>query len=148
MEFLRGSFLQIDAVLWNFKVLDLNIRLNGSLATTNLPDKLPNLERIYLNEATTEQILPFICRSSKLMTIKIGDFSDNTYLRHGFVDLMALSNKEREKSRTATKWANKPTQGNLLELRRFASIEWRELNSDFQNCHRWSWLKFTYDFIK
>lgn len=82
------------------------------------------------------------------------------YFRHGFVDVMALS-KERNKLRTAskviiydeslvlsTKWANKPIRGNLIELRRFGSIEWGELNTDFRNCHRWKWLKFTYDFIK
>lgn len=60
VEFLRTSSLQIDTVLWNLRMLDLDIRSSDSLATANVPEKLPNLERLYLNEATTEQIPSFI----------------------------------------------------------------------------------------
>lgn len=163
LEFLRVDvdFYPIDTVLWNLKALDIYVCSSRPMPTTNLPERFPNLERLYFNEATTEQILPFICRSPKLKMIKVGDFFDNTYRRHGFVDVVAL-NKERGKLPNAskiiiyieeweilsTKWANKPTSCRLLELRRFSSLEWDELNTDFRNCHRWSVLDFMFDFIK
>lgn len=161
VEFLRVDFLHIDTVLWNLKALEIDIRLDRSTPATNFPEKFPNLERLYLNIATTEQILPFIRASSRLKMIKIADFMDSTHLRHGFIDVVAL-NEEREKLPNAskiiiyieesmvlsTKWANKPTSSKFLELRRFGSAEWDELNTDFRNCHRWSWLEFTYDFMK
>lgn len=69
---------------------------------TTLPPKLPNLERIYLNNATMDIILAFTRGSINLKEIFIEVWSHGTYLNEGIIDVSAINN-ERAKLAGACK---------------------------------------------
>lgn len=146
LELLHGMFRSIDQPLLSVKTLGITyFYSNDRLMATDIATNLPNLERIYFNQASTDDILPFIRSSAKLKTIKIKRFQSGT---RGFIDLLAL-NREREKFLGAkkltiyidqyfilsAKWSNEPTRCKFVELRRFESFEWEELNANFRNHH-------------
>lgn len=132
----RHSFIDISPLI---KLEELCITSNAVNDLAHLPDTLTNLKRLYFLEATCDDILPFIRRSTKLAKIRVNrlyhgkHFEDNKNI----LDLLAL-NKEREKLAFAkrvtiyvkediylpTKWALKQTEFSFIELKRIDSYDW------------------------
>lgn len=149
LDMIQDHIKRINGPLLNVRTLSFprvyNIEV---LETGHLPCNLPNIERIYFTEATTDTILPFICKSSRLTTIKIKRFLGGSHYVNGSIDLLAL-NEEREKLNGAKRitiyvnenlillwrWKNHPIRCKLIELRRFYSHEWPQLNSNYRCNH-------------
>lgn len=144
-----NHMIHIDHPLKNLKILAIDNPCKIQNIET-LPSKLPNLERIYFREANIQEIRPFICGSTKLKTMKIFRVvhSDRLYCVSEFPKLFEM-NKEHKKLVGArkvaiyiceglilvSKWAKKATNLDLIELRRFDSLEWNDLNSSFRHNH-------------
>lgn len=114
--------------------------LDGTKATDvdTLANGLDNLERIFIQNATYNQMIPFICRSTKLNKFKIFPKDENCF-NAGIICLPFL-NREREKLDGArkvtvyvpdnvflkTKWATKNGEINFtsVEMKRADSYEW------------------------
>ncbi|XP_055301582.1 uncharacterized protein LOC129568074 isoform X1 [Sitodiplosis mosellana] len=102
----------------------------------NLPNQLPNLERIYFKFAETKHFLPFIYRCPKLKEMKIDVVHDRAKF-NCILDLPAL-NRDRKKLDgarkitifidehvfLATKWATERTEFSLIEIQRGYTREW------------------------
>ncbi|XP_055301901.1 uncharacterized protein LOC129568254 [Sitodiplosis mosellana] len=144
-----NRMINIDICSKNLKVLGIN-NANKILNIEALPRKLPNLEKIYFGEANPKEIWPFICGSVKLKTIKILNMvhSDGIYSFSEFPDVQKMNEKRKmlagarkvviyicERLLLVSKWAKKATNLDLIELRRFESIEWNDLNSHFRHNH-------------
>lgn len=141
LEMLGGFVISIENPLMKLKELDINkgAELNG---IEIIPIKVPKLESISFSEATSDDILTFICHSSKLRIIKVDLLLDGTHLKNGILNLVAL-NKEREKLTNArkvviyvnesvflsTKWTHNVMNFKKIELRRGDSFECKQLNS-------------------
>lgn len=141
LEMLGGFVNSIENPLKKLRELDIN---KGSEVNDlgTFPIKIPELERVCFSEATSDDILPFICHSIKLKMIKIDLLLDGTYLENGVLDLVSL-NKEREKLNKArkiviyvnedvfiaTKWARSEMNYKLIECRRGESFECEKLNA-------------------
>lgn len=141
LEMLGGFVISIENPLMKLRELDIN---KGSEVNDigMIPIQIPKLESISFSEATSDDILTFICHSSKLRIIKVDLLLDGTHLRNGVLDLVAL-NKEREKLTNAkkiviyvnesvfmsTKWIHNVMNFKKIELRRGESFECKQLNS-------------------
>lgn len=149
VEMLRGRLKEINVLLENVTILSFpGFYWREPIDTTNLYKNLPNLERIFFEEAKTEHIFPFICGSLKLKIIKIKRFHGGVHYVNGFIDLVTF-NKERGKLLDATKiilyvdnhfvlsskWSNQPIKYKSIELRQFGAFDWTELNSDYRDKH-------------
>lgn len=107
--------------------------------------KLPNLERVYFEDGSTDDIFPFIRSSPKLKIVKFYRLQGGSHYR-GFFDL-TLFNKERKKLAGACKviiyinenlicWhmaSNYKIKYKLVELDRFQWFEWKELNTQYRH---------------
>ena len=138
---LGGFVISIENPLMKLKELDIN---KGAevIGIEMIPIKIPKLESISFSEATSDDILPFICHSPKLKIIKVDLLLDGTHLKNGVLDLVAL-NKEREKLTNAKKvviyvnelvflstmWHHNVMNFKKIELRRGESFECNQLNS-------------------
>lgn len=108
----------------------------------NLPEKLPNLERVYFYEISTDDILPLIKYSPKLRTIKIFRLIGGTFYKNHF-DL-SVYNMERAKLKGARKvtiyideyFVMQPHMDyKLVKLERFDWFDWKQLSSKFRCKH-------------
>lgn len=102
----------------------------------NLPNQLPNLERIYFKFAETKHFLPFVYQCAKLKELRIDVVHDRTKF-NCILDLPAI-NRERmqlnnarkitifidEHVFLATKWATERTEFSLIEIKREYTREW------------------------
>lgn len=141
---------QTEVYLKNLKVLGIN-NVNNIINMDVLPNKLPNLEKIYFGDANEKVIWPFICGSAKLKTIKILNLvhPDGIYSYREFPNINKMNEKRKmlEGARKVaiyisdnlvliSKWAKKATNLDLIELRRFDSPNnWNDLNSNFRHNH-------------
>lgn len=130
----RQSHINISSLI---KLQELCITSNAINDLEHLPDTLTNLARLYFLEASSNDILPFIRRSSKLSKIKINRLHSGEFFEENILDLPAL-NREREKLIFArkiiiyvneeifltTKWALKQTEFSLIEMKRIDSYDW------------------------
>lgn len=129
--------------LMNLKELAI---LNGAnpVDMDILANHLIKIERLYVKNATLDDILPFIRRSTNLNKIKVNKIKafarSETSFENGILNLVRL-NKEREKLIGArkllifvpdniflrTKWATKDGDTNLslVEMRRGDSYDWK-----------------------
>lgn len=122
--------------LVNLKIL--KIANESSINARNfkvMAEKLKNLEEIYLKQADFREFLPFIQQSVKLKRMKIDLVRSKDF--NGILDLNNL-NKQREqlekarkimiyideKVYLATKWTEKKTEFNLIEIRRTDQAQW------------------------
>lgn len=141
--------VNLDIVLKNLKILSIK-NPNEILNTNTLTSKLPNLEKIYFGEANITEISPFIHFSPNLKTIKIRNMihSDRIYFVSQFPYLLKMNEKRKQlagarkvviyicdRLMLASKWAKKMINLNLIELRRFESLEWNDLNSYCRHNH-------------
>lgn len=132
----RHSYINISSLI---KLSELCITCNAINDLEYLPDILTNLKRLYLLEATSCDILPFIRRAAQLRKIKVNRLYHGKHFEEheNILDLLAL-NKEREKLAfakkvliyvreeifLATKWAMKQTEFKLIEMKRIDSYDW------------------------
>lgn len=105
-----------------------------------LPDTLLKLKCIQFFEASSDDILPFVCRAAKMNKIEVETLLHGSHFneRDNVLNLLAL-NDEREKLVTArkitiyvnedvylaTKWAMKQTDFSLIEIKRITSLNWK-----------------------
>lgn len=109
----------------------------------NLPNQLPNLERIYLKFADTKHFLPFIRHCVKLKEMKI-DFVCDRATFNCVLDAVSM-NRERqllirprkviiyidEHVFLATKWKKEKTEFGLIEIKRGYTHVWNSRKIDF-----------------
>lgn len=139
LEMVCGDILQIYDPMPNLKILGVCYG-DEILNIAQLPNIIPNLERIYFARVTFDCISPFICNSAKLKQIKIKNLNDKNKFKS--ISLAKLNEERqklvgerkllifvREKDYLAMKWTKKNLKYSLLEIRRFESFEWEELNA-------------------
>ncbi|XP_055301895.1 uncharacterized protein LOC129568251 [Sitodiplosis mosellana] len=130
----RHSYINISSLI---KLEELCITSLNDLE--HLPDTLTNLKRLYILEATSDDILPFIRRATKLTKIKVNRMYYGKHFEQSknILDLPGL-NEERGKLAfakkimiyvkedifLATKWSLKQTEFSLIEMKRTDSIDW------------------------
>lgn len=141
LEMLNGDIHRIDRPLFTLNSLSV-CYADEIMNIEKLPENLRNLKRVYFSNLTSTRILPFIRYSRKLKRIKIKKLIEGMFFRNGILDVRAL-NKEREKLNgaqkvtiylreeiyLATKWTMKSIDFSLVELKRFESFEWKDLNA-------------------
>ena len=138
LEMVCGDILQFNDPMPNLKTL--GVCYGDEIMNIDcLPSVTPNLERIYMARVTFKTLVPFICHSAKLKQIKLKSLNDENFKS---ISLPKL-NKEREKligahkllifvkeeDYLAFKWSKNNLTFSLLEIRRFESFEWEELNA-------------------
>lgn len=121
----------------DLKKLEIYMPMNVPLIKMEmLAINLLNLERIIFREASTNDILPFICHARKLKEIRVCSLKKGIYFDNGYLNLHKL-NEEREKlngARTvmiyvdekvflATKWKSVKSETVLVEIRRISAYE-------------------------
>lgn len=140
IEMLSGDIHRIDRTLVDLRSFSVCYG-DEIMNIENLPKNLPNLDRIYFTYLTSTHILPFICYSPHLRIIKIRNLIEGVHFKNGILDVTAL-NEERKKLDWAckttiyideevyltSKWAHYSINLNFIELKRFESIEWDDLN--------------------
>lgn len=141
LQMLAGYVTRIERPMLSIRELAINKGLNITDMHT-FPAKLPNLERIYFSDVTSDQILPFVSSSPKLTQMKIDSLLDGIHLVNGVLDLRALNNARgkltkvrkltifvNERIYLATKWMLLDLNFKLIELKRGESFEWDEFNT-------------------
>lgn len=139
LEMVCGDILQINKPMPNLKILGVCYG-DEIINMEKLPNILSNLERIYFARVTFDCILPFICHSVKLKQIKIKNLNDEN--RFMSINLAKLNNEReklpgarkllifvKEEDYLTMKWTKNNLKFNLIEIRRFESFEWEELNA-------------------
>lgn len=132
VEMLHGSFSRIDVSLENLTVLSMNYGYDID-DMNDLQKKLPNLERIFFYEASSDHLFPFVKFSPKLKAIKIYRFHIG---RHAESEYLSVFNRERKKLKGAQKltiylheYTVLRTKSNfeMVTLGRYEWFEWNEL---------------------
>ncbi|XP_031629057.1 uncharacterized protein LOC116344600 [Contarinia nasturtii] len=126
-----GAFKDLEELCANYSddITDLE----------TLPHMLSKLNRVHFEDASSNDILPFIFHSNNLTKLKVEDLSSGLHFDENekILNLFAL-NKEREKLVGArkitiyvrqdvyilTKWAMKQTDFNMIEMKRDSSYNW------------------------
>lgn len=141
--YLANRFLddadQIILPLLNFKEFALNYGKNSDHLDT-VAQNLMEIERIYLGQATSNAILPFIRYSRNVNVIKVDELTDGSHFDKNVIDLVALNRYRNELAGACkvtifvkenifieTKRTNSNTNHNLVELRRSEAYHWEHL---------------------
>ncbi|XP_031638902.1 uncharacterized protein LOC116351014 [Contarinia nasturtii] len=117
------------------KILGFN---HSSVIT--LPNNLMDIERIYMEKATFNEVLQFIRYAPRVTHIKIYSLNDGTYFNNKVLDLEALNEDRKvlqgarkitiyvdEEIFLATKWTYQTTKIQNIEIKRSQSTEWESL---------------------
>lgn len=123
--------------LHDLKKLEIYMPINVMAdKMTNIAMSLVNLERIVFREASTNDILPFIRHSKKLMEIRVCLLKDGIHFNDNRLNLFQL-NEERKSLRGArkvtiyvtenvfltTNWTTAKAKFSLLEIRRLSAYQ-------------------------
>lgn len=105
-----------------------------------IAQNLPSIERIYISEATINDILPFIQYAKNVNKIKIHRIDHDRHLQEFILDLAMLNEHRKqlanatkvtiyvpEKWYIGTKWSIGKTDHSLIELKRAQTIQWENL---------------------
>lgn len=113
---------------------------NEMLNVYQMPKHLQNIERMFFHKIYFNHVLTFIRNSPKLRTMKIVQVLGGNDFRN--FNLAAL-NRDRqqlagackvciyllEDTYLATKWAQKSIKFNLIQIKRYESLEWGDLSA-------------------
>lgn len=154
LEMLHGPFISINIIPENYHLLKnvttlvLHVlRPNHDL--TQLTVQLPNLERVSIRAATTDQFSPFIYKSPKLRALTVHSVSNCMFLTNyqGGIRLSVL-NERRSWLKEACKvvlyldetfalWYKRRYRIKypFIEMSRYDWFNWKDLNAEFKH-HR------------
>lgn len=136
---LNGDIIQVDRPFLDLKAFAVWCG-DELLNIEDVPNYIPNVERLYFSKVMTRRIFSFVRSSPKLKHIRIRTLQDIDKFKK--LDLATL-NREREQLLSAckvniyvkenvylaAKWAMNIIEYKLVALKRFESTEWEELSS-------------------